>query len=342
MPADLDTRIRGLVVEVVESAPPPPELDLSAELTPTRTRRPIALVVVGIATVIALLVTAIAVVGHGDTTTLTARRGNTVTLSLDSIPKGVSARTLQGTAVFLMRHGHRLTVFISDPQRFPTETELWWCPKERIFGTPAGGEAFARNGAKLGGPSRRGLDRLETKVRGTEVSIFLQRVIPGPVASAPLPKTVTSIPDERSWNTGLGSFCRHPVVSGAGTVTVPLASVPEGVASSRSGRTPIFVVRKGELVTIFISSAQHLPWETTLWWCPNEQVFYSPTHGERFAPNGTVLGGPAKRGLDRYETRVRGNTVTIDRRAIVRGEPSKGGYPLQSDPACEGRVVSGA
>jgi nitrite reductase/ring-hydroxylating ferredoxin subunit len=340
MPTDLDTQIRGLVVEVVESAPPPPELDLSAELTPTRTRRPIALVVIGIAVVIALVATAIAVVGRNDAPTPASANGE-VTLSLDSVPKGVSARELHGHPVFLVRHGDRVTAFLSSSQHPPGEEELWWCPKEQIFGSPSYGEAFGDKGERLGGPSVRGLDRFRIDVRDGQVAVHLDDVIQGTRHNSGGQARV-AIADETTWNTGPGSFCSHPVKSGTDHATLPLDAIAQGVTAWRLGRTPVFFVRDDDHVTVFISSAQHLPGETTLWWCPNEQVFYSPTHAERFAPNGTVLGGPAKRGLDRYETRMRGNTVTIDRRTIVRGEPSKGDSPLLSDPACEGRVVSGA
>lgn len=47
-----------------------------------------------------------------------------------------------------------------------------------------------------------------------------------------------------------------------------------------------------------VADAQHLDGEG-LWWCPDEEVFVGPTHGELFDPAGQLVAGPARADLDR-------------------------------------------
>ena len=49
------------------------------------------------------------------------------------------------------------------------------------------------------------------------------------------------------------------------------------------------------------------------------RVFASPLHAEMFSEAGTIVGGPAERGLDRFKTTVRSGTVTVHLRDIIRG-----------------------
>jgi Rieske Fe-S protein len=331
MPTDLDTQIRGLVVEVVESAPPPPELDLSAELTPTRTRRPIALVVIGIAVVVTLVATAVAVVSRNQATSPASSNGGTVTLGLDSIPKGVSARTLHGIPVFLVRDGRQVTVFLSDPQHITGDTKMWWCPSERLFVGPRFGEAFDRSGRAVGGPAPSGLDRLATRVEGSDAMVQLSEVVPDT-----RPRGVVH------WPNTSAVFCDHHVEArgSATSLTLPVASLPTGVSSGLLGNTAVFFVRDDDRVRVFISNAQHLKGETTLWWCPAEKLFYAPTHGETFGPNGRILGGPQQRGLDRIRTKVRTGLVTIERHRVIEGSRNRPTNEYRAPP-CADPLVSG-
>lgn len=95
------------------------------------------------------------------------------------------------------------------------------------------------------------------------------------------------------------------------STTVPLARVPEGVSVQHVGSREVFVRRQGDDVTVFDTNVQHLPTERTLWWCPDEQVFASPTHAELFDADGRAIGGPARAGLDRLPVTVQDGRVTI-------------------------------
>jgi Rieske Fe-S protein len=332
MTADLDSRIRGLVVEVVESAPPAPELDFLAEPIAMRARRPIAVVMIGVTVVIALVATAIAFVGRSDTTTPASGNANTVTLSLDSIPRGMSTRRLEGLPVFLDRNGRVVTVFVSDPQRIVGETRMWWCPHEHVFVAPRHGEQFDKTGRVTGGPPPRGLDRLATRVRDGTIAIRLDAVIHD------------TRPRGRANARASYSFCNNPIVAGAGRdqVALLLDRIPSGVSTGQLGTTNVFFVRDRGHVTVFVGNAQHLAGETVEW-CPNEQYFYSPEHGELFRPDGALLQGPATRGLDRLETRVRAGVVTIDKRHVLPSpELPPTPRPPVPDPACANPVKSGA
>jgi hypothetical protein len=69
-----------------------------------------------------------------------------------------------------------------------------------------------------------------------------------------------------------------------------------------------------------VNSAQHLPGER-LWWCPDEKVFVSPSHGELFGANGHYLAGPASRDLDRATvTDDASGKLAVDLSRIQRGK----------------------
>ena len=104
------------------------------------------------------------------------------------------------------------------------------------------------------------------------------------------------------------------------SVAFPLAELPEGVSVRQVGPREVFVVRRGTTVTVFDTNVQHLPGERALWWCPAEHVFASPTHAELFDADGKAIGGPAVVGLDRLPVHVRGTTVTIASRPLLRGD----------------------
>ena len=133
-----------------------------------------------------------------------------------------------------------------------------------------------------------------------------------------------------------------PAAASPGRVVVALASIPQGVTAARLGGHHVFYVRVGDDVTVFLDRAQHLPGER-LWWCLPAYVFQAPTHGETFAPDGTRLGGPARRGLDRFAARVRGRTLVVRLDTLVKGAlvsgpggsspPYPGSFP--SDPCAD-------
>ena len=103
------------------------------------------------------------------------------------------------------------------------------------------------------------------------------------------------------------------------SLVLPLVDLPEGVSVRHVGAREVFVVRHGDKVTVFDTDVHHLPGERALWWCPDEQVFASPTHAELFDANGHAIGGPAVVGLDRLPVHVQSGTVTIGSRPLIRG-----------------------
>lgn len=100
-------------------------------------------------------------------------------------------------------------------------------------------------------------------------------------------------------------------------VEIPLSEVPQGISTRRIMGTPVFLVRRGDRVTTLLTDMHHLPEETVLFWCPDEEAFVSPTHGEMFDESGAAIGGPVRAGLDRLETHVDSDTVTIDYAHVV-------------------------
>jgi Rieske Fe-S protein len=100
-----------------------------------------------------------------------------------------------------------------------------------------------------------------------------------------------------------------------------LRDIPFGVSVLEFGTTPTFVVREGDSVRVFLTNVQDLPGEDTLWWCPQENVFAAPTHGEVFAQDGEALGGPAQRGLNELYVQVSAGRVTAHLDQIRLGTP---------------------
>jgi nitrite reductase/ring-hydroxylating ferredoxin subunit len=102
---------------------------------------------------------------------------------------------------------------------------------------------------------------------------------------------------------------------------VALRSLPEGVTAHEVQGVPVFIVRQNRQVEAFLDSAQHLANEQ-LWWCPIEEVFVSPFHGELFDAQGHALAGPASRDLDRVSVRVTaGDTVVVGPFTVQKGAP---------------------
>jgi hypothetical protein len=73
---------------------------------------------------------------------------------------------------------------------------------------------------------------------------------------------------------------------------------------------------------------RHLPNES-LWWCPKEELFAAPTHGEMFDKEGRKIGGPARGGLNRYLVRVDGARLTIETSHVIVGPINRDGTPSE-------------
>jgi hypothetical protein len=105
---------------------------------------------------------------------------------------------------------------------------------------------------------------------------------------------------------------------------IRVETIPEGTSVQRLAGRSVFVVRHGEAFKAFLPDPRHLPGESTLWWCPRERQFASPTHGEFFTEEGRVLGGPARGDLNRLTLNIRRGHVVSDGEVVLglnrRGE----------------------
>ena len=127
-----------------------------------------------------------------------------------------------------------------------------------------------------------------------------------------------------------------------------LQDVPAGVSFQRvHGRSIIFVRADADALTAFVPDARHMPGESTLWWCPPEQVFASPTHGEIFDMEGRHLDGPATGDLNRVPVTIEGDRVTVGTTVTVgatRGGSRtfpmavRGGWNKGKDSFCKGAI----
>jgi hypothetical protein len=81
-----------------------------------------------------------------------------------------------------------------------------------------------------------------------------------------------------------------------------LRSLPEGISPRSVRGVPVFVLRQGREVQVFLDRVPHLPNER-LWWCLTERVFVSPFHGELFDGRGQRLAGPAAGTLTGFGSR---------------------------------------
>lgn len=131
----------------------------------------------------------------------------------------------------------------------------------------------------------------------------------------------------------------HTGVGQDSTVRVPLSELPSGMSAGRVKGTPVFFLRERDRVTTFISNTQHLPQEYVLRWCPEEEVFISATHGEAFDKSGAAIGGPARVGLDRLATAVRGRVAEIDYARVIRDDRSVERF-YNWYPPCRGGIES--
>ena len=187
MPTDLDTRIRELVLDVVDLTPPAPEPPLLEAARPRARQLHRHAAVVGLvaALLVALLVGTIALTrDDADTRAPASVASDRVAVALASIPQGVTASTVGGRQVFFVRVGDDVTVFLDRAQHLPGE-RLWWCPTTHTFRAPTHGEWFAADGTRLGGPARRGLDRFAARVRGRTLVVRLDTLVKGAVVLGP-------------------------------------------------------------------------------------------------------------------------------------------------------------
>lgn len=109
------------------------------------------------------------------------------------------------------------------------------------------------------------------------------------------------------------------VVRTTGPDQQELDDVPQGVTGHVLDGVPLFVVRTDGEVNAFVARSTYLA--GPLWWCPSEQLFVSPAHGEAYEPDGTAVAGPAPRDLDTVAVTIEAGIVRIDPRAVRPGAP---------------------
>lgn len=115
--------------------------------------------------------------------------------------------------------------------------------------------------------------------------------------------------------------------------SVRLDRVPQGVSFVELEETIVWLDRAGDDVTALADDPNHLP-GAARWWCPHDEVFVGPQHGQIFDRDGTRAGGPSQRGLDRYATAVEGRTLTVDLDDRARGSDEfRSGVRLTGGPA---------
>ena len=74
-------------------------------------------------------------------------------------------------------------------------------------------------------------------------------------------------------------------------------------------------------VTVFSPFCTHLGCQYA--WNPASGHFECPCHGSVFAPDGTVLGGPAPRRLDTLPTRIEKGVLSVEWMQFRSGNPTK-------------------
>jgi menaquinol-cytochrome c reductase iron-sulfur subunit len=74
-------------------------------------------------------------------------------------------------------------------------------------------------------------------------------------------------------------------------------------------------------VTVFSPICTHLGCQYT--WNPASGHFECPCHGSVYAPDGTVLGGPAPRRLDTLPTQIKNGSLSVEWKQFQSGTPEK-------------------
>jgi Rieske Fe-S protein len=106
------------------------------------------------------------------------------------------------------------------------------------------------------------------------------------------------------------------------------ALLPPGVSYHEDEDFKMFLVKSGGDVSAFRATSPHLG--EPLWWCPNEEFFISPSHGELFDIHGRWVAGPSPAGMTPLPALVVNGVVKF-------GPPRATGLPKS-----EGGVVSRA
>lgn len=86
--------------------------------------------------------------------------------------------------------------------------------------------------------------------------------------------------------------------------------------------SPVFIVNTGEGILAFSKrTPRPEPWDCWYTWNQASNQFIDPCSGSKFALDGTLLEGPAERGLDQYEVRVQNGRIQINFENLILGQP---------------------
>lgn len=200
-----DIRVLQDVAES-ELRPPPTISAIERRVAARRRRRR------GLATTFAVMTLAVAAVvaaqvsGPGETHV--AIQGP---LRLGDIPDGVSTLTVNDTPLFIVRDDSNVRAFL--PRSTHLGQQVWWCPKEQLFVSPAEGAVWTVDGRWVEGPPPRGLDEVQVQLESDIVRIDPSKVTVGP----PLEPAVEGPrkPQGGSWL--MAGFCADAVTPDAAT-----------------------------------------------------------------------------------------------------------------------------
>ncbi|MBX3131956.1 MAG: Rieske (2Fe-2S) protein [Gemmatimonadaceae bacterium] len=80
----------------------------------------------------------------------------------------------------------------------------------------------------------------------------------------------------------------------------------------------VILARVGGVALAFVLECPHRGESVT--WQGDRNRFYCPKHRSTFQPNGTLIGGRAERGLDRYALRRDGDELVVDLATKLRSD----------------------
>jgi menaquinol-cytochrome c reductase iron-sulfur subunit len=92
--------------------------------------------------------------------------------------------------------------------------------------------------------------------------------------------------------------------------------VPDAWVTTTESEGVWIVTKDGQNFTVFDPHCTHL--RCPFYWDDTQKMFACPCHGGKFSIDGTVLGGPPPRPLDRWEATVQGGEIVVTGK-IIKG-----------------------
>lgn len=86
--------------------------------------------------------------------------------------------------------------------------------------------------------------------------------------------------------------------------------IPTADGATIDEANELIIARVAGVAIAFVLECPHRG--TNVRWQANRNRFYCPKHRSTFQPNGTLIGGRADRGLDRYAIRREGEELVVD------------------------------